>query len=201
MIGKKILLYYCFFFAVFITISGIAVSKSPAQLLLQVVFLPVTIYLGLMVFKDLKQKTSKKESFRLTKSLIFVLCLFSFLLTISVIRVLQETRSKTIESSSQQKVGGVSSSPTISPIPLSKLKTNEATSTTYVIINPDDERSLVNIRISPLVSAKVIKKAKYNEKYKLAAEEEKWYKIVLEDGSFGYVNKEVATTSGKLAGK
>lgn len=193
MISKKILLYYSFFFAIFLTISGVVASRSPAQVLLQVIFLPVTVYLGLMVFKDLRQKKQEinkkpaetKKALRLAKSLIFVLCLFSFLLITSIVRIVQETRSKTIESSSA-----------ISPIPLSKLKTRETTPTTYVIISPDDKRSLVNIRLSPSTAANVIKKAKSEEQYPLAGEEEKWYKIILENGSFGYVGKEVATISG-----
>lgn len=193
MISKKILLYYSFFFAAFLTISGVVASRSSAQVLLQVIFLPVTVYLGLMVFKDLRQKKQEinkkpaetKKALRLAKSLIFVLCLFSFLLTTSIIRILQETRSKTIKSSSA-----------ISPIPLSKLKTKNTKPAAFIIISPDDERSLVNIRLSPLTSAKVVKKAKSEEQYLLAGEEEKWYKIILENGSFGYVGKEVATISG-----
>ncbi|MFH1536287.1 MAG: SH3 domain-containing protein [Patescibacteria group bacterium] len=192
MIAKKILLYYCFLFAVFITVSGIIVSKSQEQVLLQLIFLPVTVFLGFMILKDLRQKKHNQKDekptekhFRITKTFIFAMLIFCILVTVSVSRIVQNTRLKTTSSYPQQDVKGVSlPTQAITPSP-----------TPYVIIRPNDQRSKINIRISPLTSAKVIKKAEYDEKYPLAQEEEKWYKIILEDGTFGYVSKEISITS------
>jgi len=202
MMTKKILVYYCFLLAVFITISGIVSAKSFSELLPQVVFLPVTIYLGFMAVKTLRQKKLKKAEkrnggkgrLRLTKAYFYILLVFSILLAISIIHVFKDTQSKIATNNTPQSINNSPPSISATPIPFSKLE-NQIDQVQYVYVNPDNELSVVNIHDSPSVLAKVIKKAKYNDKYKLIEEDDRWYKIELEDMSFGYLSKEVSTTS------
>jgi hypothetical protein len=204
MTAKKVLLYYCFLFALFITVSGVMVSKSTEQLITQLIFLPVTAFLGYNAVRELTSKrTAEKKPdqnikpFYLGKAFILVMIFFCFLVFISIKQV-EQNNSKKPTLTQPSKIE-ISPSPQSSTLPTVKIREEKKEQKIYVVINPDDSRSLVNIRISPLANAKIAKKAKFNEKYVLLSEEGKWYKIILEDASIGYISKELATLSGGLA--
>ncbi len=86
---RKILFYYCFLISLFISISGILSTQNTSQLLFQLIFLPVTLYFSYSVLvqvidkKDTVTKDKKTNGFAVFIAIVF----FSFLLTISLIRV------------------------------------------------------------------------------------------------------------------
>ena len=98
--SRKLLLYYSTTAALFFTLSGFFSVKETKNVTLQIVFLPVTMYLFLAVSKDIKQslfhrgisdpttpvKSVKKGPF------VFFGILFLILLMISLLNIFQANK-------------------------------------------------------------------------------------------------------------
>lgn len=185
--SKTILLYYSLFLAIFISASGIVASKSSNDLLFQLVFFPVTLYLLFTATANIRQKKQSDHPFLSSKKASIVALLFFFLLGVGVFQIL--TNSKSVISPLSQKA----TLPAITIAP-QKQASKEAKVTTYLVIKPDEQNAKVNIRKEPDAKAAILVKANYGDRFQLSQQLDGWYKIVLEDGSFGFVNNELAIT-------
>lgn len=87
--AKKILFYYCFILALFITVSGVLSSQTVSQLLMQFIFLPVTIYFSYSVLAQFIDKNSSPlkeiKTNKLAAVITIILFFLLFILSISKI--------------------------------------------------------------------------------------------------------------------
>ncbi len=187
-IVKKLLFYYCLIFAFFLLIMGVANSKTIEQLFFQVIFFPVPAYFAFTFIRQLGQKNTNHDSplpLR-KKTALFVFVIFFFLVATSIMQITQKGETVDLQTS-MQKAKKPEATMRISP-------TTTPQKIIYVVVKTDAENIKVNIREQASEAAKVLQKVTRNEKFPLVAEDAKWYKIVLTDGSFGFIYKDLAIT-------
>jgi hypothetical protein len=82
--ASTLLLYYCTIISLFLSVSGIVAAQSSDSLIFQAIFLPVTVYFLISIFRNLKSHTLDVNlSGRTTVLTIFIL-IFAVLLFFAV---------------------------------------------------------------------------------------------------------------------
>ncbi|KKP72163.1 MAG: hypothetical protein UR68_C0020G0018 [Candidatus Roizmanbacteria bacterium GW2011_GWA2_35_19] len=170
---KKFLFYYCLIIALFISISGILSSQNTSQLLLQLVFLPVTIYFcyaALVQFIDKKASLFPSSSTNIT-AIIITTVFFLLLFFISIKSVSKNTMS--VKKSSTK----ISSVPSPKPIMLS-----------YVVLKKEYLNDKINIRKEASSTSEIIGTMDKEKQYQFISKSGLWFKISLNTEKPGFVN-------------
>lgn len=170
---KKILFYYCTALALFISISGIVSSRSTSQLLMQLIFLPVTIYFcySLIVQLTKKEKTSTDDAKIKRASVVFSILLLATFLTINIINIVNKS-TKSIKTVSKN-------------VPESKPK---PTPVSFITLKKDYLKDKINVRDSASTSGKIIGRLE-NKPYQLVSKKNDWFEIIFENQTHAFVNE------------
>ncbi len=175
---KKIFFYYCFFIAVFITISVAIVGIQARNSLLFVLFLPVIYYFVNTLIKQKRtpHAASKKEA-------VIVALFFLALLSVGFFHIVRtvSTPAKPLSFAPPKNIVKI-------PTPTRDAK-NETKNQTVITIETGKDISYANIRQDATVSAKIIDKAVNGQRFSSLRQEDGWYNIILEDGKTGWVHK------------
>ncbi|MBI5126899.1 SH3 domain-containing protein [Candidatus Roizmanbacteria bacterium] len=172
-IYKKVLFYYCFLTALFISISGILSSQNTLQLLSQLIFLPVTLYFSYSILVQLidKKESPIKDNKVNMSALIVTVVLFLFLL---VSRTINIVNNPTKKNDSIKKI-----SKTYSPKP---------TPSSYIVLKKEFEKDKINVRDSSSTNAKIIGTLE-NKPYLMVAKKTSWFEIIFDNKINGFVNE------------
>jgi len=185
---RRVLLYYSTLLTGFIIVTGVISANSPMRLAMNLLFVPIGVFLLNQVIKDVKTLLRKEKEEELSvpllgqKSfLVSAALLFMLLIGISLSGIgLAPDESASVASTEpasnpiiiSNKVEGVESTP--EPTPPKKL----------VI---DSEFGFVNIRSSPTTSSEIVRKALNEEEYEYTGVESGWYQLLLKDKQIGWV--------------
>ncbi len=185
---KTLLFIYCILFTSLLLASGIATATSPNQILLLLIFLPVTLHFLITIVQMVKQRNHSEEITPEPKSrkksvfsTLFVLFLFFSLLSISIIQILNEDTTKKDGTESPKKQLILPSPPISSP------------SAQFIQIISDDPTSLVHVRKEATTSALSLTKVKPKTTFPLVAKKDDWYEIQFDKTQRGFVYKDFAT--------
>ena len=186
---NKILFYYCFVFAFFLAAGGIATSKTYEQLLLQGIILPVPLFFLVSLIAGIRKKNMDSYAVKikfLSKTSVFLFFLFLLFCSVSLYRILKNTQQpvKLRQTAKEQSV--IPASPTTTPTPGPQ----------YIVVSEDDNAK-VNIRASASATATILQKAANNSTFPYVETIDNWYKIVLPDGSVGYISKDFSRASSE----
>ena len=171
---KKILFYYCFAIALFISISGILTSQNTTALLFQLLFIPITVYFVysvLIQFIDKKTKPTKSSSIN-RGGFFITIVLFLLLFVTSVVRIVKKPHQE------NKQVVPVILSPSPKPI-----------ITPYLMVRSDYQKDIINVRQSPTLASKIIGSMDKEKKYQIVSKINEWYEILFENEKHGFVNE------------
>jgi len=175
---KKIVFYYSFILALFITISGIITSKNTTSLLFQLLFIPITIYFTYSVivqFIDKKSKPVLSNAFN-RGALFFGILLFLLLIISSIMRVAKKPQIKT------QKNPPSFKEIKISPRP-------KQNTSSYIRVKDEYKTDIINVRQSSSSASKIVGILNTKEKYQTISKKNQWFEIVFKEGLNGFVNE------------
>lgn len=147
---------------------------------MQAIFLPVPLYFAFTLLSQIKNKGQNQESLSLRKktTLVFII-LFFLMLSGSIVGITKTNKQEEFLLPS--------------PIPTSTSSpAKEKAEKKYIVIKTDEENVKVNIREEASKSAKILLKASNGQKFALQEIQKEWYKILLDNGSFGYIHKDFA---------
>ncbi len=175
---KKILFYYCFILALFISISGIIASQNTVTLMFQLLFIPITLYFAYSVFIQFFDKKNKPiTSSVMNRGALFItLVLFVLLLVTSIMRVVKKPQQE------------VKKSPSISISPNPR-----AVITPYLMVKSNYQKDIINVRQSPNSTSKIIGVLDTKKKYQIVSRKNQWFEILFENGIKGFVNEKFIT--------
>jgi len=108
--ASTLLLYYCTLFALFLSVSGFLTAKTSEGLIFQALFLPITLYLLVSVFRNLKSRTLDVNLSGRTTAIVIFLIIFAILLAISVKNILTQRRLNSEQVKSSQTIQNTESS-------------------------------------------------------------------------------------------
>lgn len=173
---KKFLFYYCFIISLFITISGIIASREIGQLLLQLLFLPVTVYFSYTVLVQIidKKSTQKFNSKANKFGIILTVVIFILLLIGSLFSIINTSKIK-------PKVVKKSLNLTTSPSP----KSNKVSSVT---LKQEYKTDKINVRNQPSTTGSIIGRFDQSKTYQFVANKDGWTEIIFDDKTHGFVN-------------
>lgn len=100
--ASTLLLYYCTLIALFLSVSGFLTARTTESLIFQVMFLPITLYFLIGVFRNLKSKTLDVIlSGRSTAIAVFII-IFTILLALAAKNILGQPGPNTEQVKSSQ---------------------------------------------------------------------------------------------------
>lgn len=161
-------------------------AKSPEQLLMLIVFLPVVLHFIIAIYLKIRTRkistlpsTPEKGSIRKKLvSFLFIVALFLFLLSVSIVQVQNKLfRKQPLLTPTQEVL------PTQEPVPASP-------SAFLIRVISDNPKSLVNIRSEASSEAAVLKKAAVHDTFPFIATHHDWYEIILDQTTTGFIYKE-----------
>lgn len=185
---SKFLLYYSTLSALFLTLSGFLSVKHIENASFQLIFLPVTMFLFLETSKNLKSSlrkedsTQNKESIKNTtswKKYIVFIVVFIILLGIGINNI--------FISSKGNKAQNTPTDATQSSTPI--IFEGEKKIINIKAKQDIKENEQIEIKEEPLFGSKTLDTIKEEKEYEVEENLEDWYKIKLENDSFGYVHK------------
>lgn len=189
----SLLFIYCSLFVIVLLISGLSSAHSFSSFTTQLLFLPISGHFIYEIIMRLKKNSSDsrraKHGYSHTSKKIlipFVACLFFLLLIISVLKIGTKSASTIISPLSQ-----------ISSMPKAKSSPNLASGSANIktlSITAEDTEAKVNIYEKASALSKIVHKAADNDSFKILSYENKWYKIVINDKTNGYVHEHFANT-------
>jgi uncharacterized protein YgiM (DUF1202 family) len=157
---QKILFYYCVVISLLITVSGVLSSQTTTQLLMQLIFLPVTIYFCYtFLVQFLEKSTTKKEMKASRFSLVITAIFFLLLFTLSMVKLI---KSPQLVKKIPDKI-----------IPTQSLK---PTPILYIQLKKEFSQDKINVREKPTKDAKIIGQME-NKLYRLIASQSGWIEI------------------------
>lgn len=188
---KRLSIYYCFLLAVFISLTGMITSKTPTQLGFQVLFLPVTLYMGysvLVLMRGSAQRQRATLPHENAKATLMVRVFFCILLISSVVAVVRKNFGF-LQGAAFVKQGVASPQPSPSATPV-------ATPTqSFVRVQDEYVKNRINIREQASDTSTVIGKMTFGEKYEVLSQVDGWYQIKIDASQIGYVSKTFVQTS------
>lgn len=179
--ASKIFLFLVTAAAIFISISGFLTSEGQ-NIVFQLLFLPVTLYLIYASFAVIKYSNLEVVLSEKKGGLFFYLVIF-FALAIIAVSNVANFGQKEIQPVSEKET------PIFTPLP-----SPIAAAEKMLTIKTPSAKTKINIRESPSTSSRVIGKVLRDEQFVFIQKEEDWYKIKFEDG-FGYIYKDYVTVS------
>jgi len=172
---KYILFFYSLALTVFITVSGFLETKETGILNFQIIFLPVVLYFFFKFLMVLRKKDAPGGN--LGHGVIFFSVVILIILTgTSINRIFFAKKDVSPSPTPQSTV-----LPTPTPLPSKK-----------IIIVIEDKSLTVNIRKKATIYSDIIKKVEEGTSFDILEEETEWFKIKLDEGTYGYVSKKYA---------
>jgi len=174
--ASKIFLFIITAAAIFISISGFLTSGGQ-NIVFQLLFLPVTLYLIHASFVAIKYSNFEVVLSERKGGLFFYLIIF-FALAIIAVSQVTKSRQKEAPTASEEKTAAFTSSPTPT-----------AATETRLTIKTESAKTKINIRETPSTASKKIGETLQGEQFVFIQKEGDWYKVKFEDG-FGYIYKD-----------
>lgn len=175
-LASKIFLFLVTAAAIFISISGFLTSGGQ-NIIFQLLFLPVTLYLIYASFAVIKYLNLEVVLSERKGGIFFYLVIFFALAVIAVSNV-TGFGQKEAQPASEEKTA------TFTPLPIPTTPAEK-----MLTIKTESAKTKINIRETPSTSSKVIGKTLQGEQFVLVQKEGDWYKVKFKD-SFGYLYKD-----------
>ncbi len=181
---EKIFLYYSAILAIFATFS--------AGFPLQLIFLPLPIYFGYIIFSQIKRRKEPAKSLEHTplgkKMVLVSLAIFLMLLGMGVINISKPQAEKQGSSIVAEQKTNSPEEPQEATASAQQSPSKESVEVKV------DEDSFVNVREQPDKLSKIIGIAKNGQRYPFLGAQGDWYEIIF-DEKHDFINKEFATTN------
>ena len=179
--ASSVLLYYCTLFAVFISVSGFISAQKTGAYPFQLVFLPVTLYFLASSVRRIGGGAPDVSLSGRKTSLIAAAIIFLILLGIAIKNIY-------VQKSSPITVNNPQSTDKSNALVFNTKGALDAATLKSLVVSSDTD-PLVNVRLEPSTSSRVIGTVKDGDEFKFSEVKGEWYEIVLEGGQTGYISK------------
>lgn len=183
---KSLLLFYSTIAALFISISGFIAAARGESIVFQIIFIPVTILLIILFLQELRRFGTERNDRKVSASKIIFFGLLYLLLLFVGIRNVGKTKENN-EQINNPTIDKVTESTGRNDGIIFEKKPEKEQKTSILIVDLKDGSVTVNIRSGPSTSSEILSKEKSGQEFEYLEEEDGWYKIILEDGSYGYI--------------
>jgi hypothetical protein len=177
----SIFMYVSTMLALFITISGTIMVKSIEGTILQILFLPITIFLVISSINQLFYKTPSSPNIRLKTSKSFFMTAFIVFVLLMFLGVRSVARS---QSKAEDNITTIELKKTEDTTIVETTENNEPS---VLIIQADNPKAVVSVRKLPNELSPIIYQAKVGEELVFIRREEDWYEVQLDEEKTGWL--------------
>ena len=178
-------MYLCTVLALFISISGIIMVQSLEGTIIQIMFLPITIYFVISSIKQLfyKGHSSPNITLKSSKSFFITAVLVFFLLMFLGVRSIAESDKKTEENTTTIALDSADDAIIIKTSDDSQIEK-------IIVIKADNPKSVISIRKTPNELSPINYQAKVGEEFEYLTNEGEWYEIKISETETGWLKEE-----------
>lgn len=188
-LAGQLLLYFCTILAVFITVSGIVIATTMQGFLLQLLFLPITLFLVKSSFDQIIRKKSsapnitlkRSKSFFATSAIIFFLLMFIGIRSVARSMENQENELTTISLDEDNKTIIIDTS-------------KDGENKKILIIKADNPKAIVNIREAANDTSPIIYQARVGQEFEFLSTNDDWYEIKVDEETIGWIKTDNINT-------
>ncbi len=153
---------------------------TTGNIFLLVIFLPVPLYFIFAIVKRIRNKNANENKSKTSfVSFLLVFIFFLLMLFVGFYNVFIAKKQTASVAKSQKSVIII---PTKKAAPLPA----------EIIVKTDSGKSLVNVRKDATSSAEIMVKVRDNQTFKVISEKSGWLEIALDNGTTGWISKELA---------